>query len=49
MPPPTTIDEICAALTARGWSALARRLAYFASAEDLEPGDGCEFAGAAVT
>ena len=39
MPPPATIDEICAALTARGWPALARRLAYFASAEDLEPGD----------
>ncbi len=34
-----TIDEICAALRARGWPALARRLAYFASAEDLEPGD----------
>lgn len=39
MPPPATIDEICAALTARGWPALARRLAYFASDEDLEPGD----------
>ena len=36
---PATIDEICAALRARGWPALARRLAYFASAEDLEPGD----------
>ena len=34
-----TIDEICSALRARGWPALARRLAYFASAEDLEPGD----------
>ena len=39
MPPPATINEICAALTAWGWPALARRLAYFASAEDLEPGD----------
>lgn len=39
MPQPATIDEICSALRARGWPALARRLAYFASAEDLEPGD----------
>ena len=36
---PATIDEICAALRERGWPALARRLAYFASADDLEPGD----------
>ena len=39
MPYPATIDEIGAALTARGCPALARRLAYFASDADLEPGD----------
>ena len=39
MPQPATINEICAALTARGCPALAQRLAYFASTEDLEPGD----------
>ena len=39
MPYPATLDEICAALTARGCPALARRLAYFASDADLEPGD----------
>ncbi len=39
MPYPATIDEIGAALTARGYPALARRLAYFASDADLEPGD----------
>ena len=39
MPYPTTLDEIGAALTARGCPALARRLAYFASDADLEPGD----------
>ena len=39
MPPPATIDEICAALRARGWSALARRLAFLASDADLEPGE----------
>ena len=39
MPHPATIDEICAALRERGWPALARRLAYFASTADLEPGD----------
>ena len=36
---PQTIPEICAALTGRGRPELARRLAYFASEEDLEPGD----------
>ena len=36
---PATLDEIGAALTARGCPALARRLAYFASDADLEPGD----------
>ena len=36
---PSTIKEICAALTGRGRPELARRLAYFASEEDLEPGD----------
>ena len=39
MPYPATLDEIGAALTARGCPALARRLAYFASDADLEPGD----------
>ena len=39
MPYPATIEEVCAALRERGWPALARRLAYFASAADLEPGD----------
>ena len=39
MPDPATLDEIGAALTARGCPALARRLAYFASDADLEPGD----------
>ena len=39
MPYPATLDEIGAALTARGCPALARRLAYFASDDDLEPGD----------
>ena len=39
MPQPATINEICAALTARGCPALAQRLAYFASTADLEPGD----------
>ena len=39
MPHPATLDEIGAALTARGCPALARRLAYFASDADLEPGD----------
>ena len=39
MPYPATIEEIGAALTARGCPALARRLAYFASDADLEPGD----------
>ena len=39
MPYPATLDEICAALTERGCPALARRLAYFASDDDLEPGD----------
>ena len=39
MPSPATIEEVCAALRERGWPALARRLAYFASAADLEPGD----------
>lgn len=39
MPQPATINEICAALTARGCPALAQRLAYFASTDDLEPGD----------
>ena len=39
MPYPATLDEIGAALMARGCPALARRLAYFASDADLEPGD----------
>ena len=38
MPHPTTIPEICAALTQRGHPDLAKRIAYFASDEDL--GDG---------
>ena len=45
---PATIDEICAALRERGWPALARRLAYFASAADLEPGDVPLTAGSAL-
>ncbi len=36
---PQTIPEICAALNGRGRPELARRLAYFASEEDLEPGE----------
>ena len=39
MPYPATLEEIGTALTARGCPALARRLAYFASDADLEPGD----------
>ena len=38
-PLPTTIDEVCATLTDRGYPDLARRVAYFASDEDLEEGD----------
>lgn len=36
---PSTIEEVCAALTEGGHPDLARRIAYFASAEDLEDGD----------
>ena len=36
---PNTIQEICAALAEGGREDLARRIAYFASAEDLEEGD----------
>ena len=36
---PNTIQEICAALAEGGREGLARRIAYFASDEDLEEGD----------
>ena len=36
---PNTIEEVCAALAEGGREDLARRIAYFASAEDLEEGD----------
>ncbi len=36
---PHTIQEICAALAEGGREDLARRIVYFASAEDLEEGD----------
>ena len=36
---PHTITEICAALEEKGCPDLARRIAYFASDEDLEEGD----------
>ena len=39
MPHPATIAEICAALEQQGHPDLARRIAYFASDEDLEEGD----------
>lgn len=39
MPTPQTIPDICAALTQQGYPDLAKRLAYFASDEDLEEGD----------
>ena len=36
---PTTIKEVCAALTEGGHPELARRIAYFASDADLEEGE----------
>ena len=36
---PHPIQEICAALTQQGYPDLARRIAYFASDEDLEEGE----------
>ncbi len=36
---PHTISEICAALEKQGQRELAKRIAYFASEEDLEEGD----------
>ena len=37
--PPHTITQICAALTEQGHPDLAKRIAYFASDEDLEEGE----------
>ena len=39
MPTPQTIPQICAALTQQGHPDLARRIAYFASDEDLDEGE----------
>ena len=36
---PQTISQICTALTQQGYPNLAKRIAYFASDEDLEEGD----------